>query len=88
MVLRLALLSIVGILLSGCETLKKVDRGLYQVAETVSEKDRVTGQRSLSMANRSAQIKQGNAYVDRIIAQEKSRSAQLMPPLIVRSICD
>ncbi len=73
MVLRLVLLSIVGILLSGCETLKKVDRGLYQVAETVSEKDRVTGQRSLSMANRSAQIKQGNAYVDRIIAQEKKQ---------------
>ncbi|WP_415886551.1 M48 family metallopeptidase [Neptuniibacter sp. QD37_6] len=57
--------------LAGCQTLQKVDRGLYQVAESVSEKDRVTGQRSLSMANRSAQIQQGNAYVEKIIANEK-----------------
>lgn len=56
---------------SGCQTLKKVDQGLYQVAESVSETDRVTGQRSLSMANRSAQIQQGNAYVEKIIANEK-----------------
>jgi len=57
--------------LSGCQTLKKFDQGLYQVAESVSEKDRVTGQRSLSTANRAAQIRQGNAYVEKLIANEK-----------------
>lgn len=59
---------------SGCQTLKKVDQGLYQVAESVSERDRVTGQRSLSMANRAAQIRQGNAYVERILANEKKHN--------------
>ncbi|WP_292951448.1 MULTISPECIES: M48 family metallopeptidase [unclassified Neptuniibacter] len=60
-------------ILSGCQALQKVDQSLYQVAESVSERDRVTGQRSLSMANRSAQIQQGNAYVEKIIAQEKQK---------------
>lgn len=69
--LRFALSVMLIALISGCQTLKKVDRGLYQVAETVSERDRVTGQRSLSMAGRSTQIQQGNAYVERIIANEK-----------------
>ncbi|PIE20378.1 MAG: peptidase M48 [Neptuniibacter caesariensis] len=64
------LLSLVAVV-SGCQALQKVDRGLYQVAESVSERDRVTGRRALSMADRSAQIRQGNAYVERILANEK-----------------
>ncbi|MGH1462566.1 MAG: M48 family metallopeptidase [Neptuniibacter sp.] len=59
--------------LSGCQALQKVDQSLYQVAESVSERDRVTGQRTLSMANRQAQIQKGNAYVEKLIAQEKSK---------------
>lgn len=69
--LRLGLVLTVIAALSGCQTLKKVDKGLYQVAESVSEKDRVTGQRTLSTANRPAQIQQGNAYVEKIIANER-----------------
>lgn len=72
--LRLSVLVGFFLVLSGCQTLQKVDRGLYQVAESVSERDRVTGQRSLSMADRRAQIQQGNAYVEKIIAQEKQKN--------------
>ncbi|MDF2182431.1 M48 family metallopeptidase [Neptuniibacter sp. CAU 1671] len=57
--------------LSGCQTLQRVDQSLYQVAEAVSEEDRVTGRRSLSLADRKAQIEAGNAYVEQVIAQEK-----------------
>lgn len=73
MVVRFFLLSFLLIAVSGCQTLQKVDQGLYQVAESVSERDRVTGQRTLSMANRSAQIRQGNAYVEKLIEQEKQK---------------
>lgn len=66
-----AFLLILG--LAGCQTLQRVDQGLYQVAESVSERDRVTGQRSLSLADRQAQIQQGNAYVDKLLAQEKQK---------------
>ncbi len=68
---NLFLLAAVTVFLSGCQTLKKVDQSLYQVAESVSERDRVTGQRTLSMANRQTQIKQGNAYIEAILAKEK-----------------
>ena len=60
--------------LSGCQALQKVDKGLYQIAESVSEKDRVTGQRSLSMADRRTQIQRGNAYVEQLIAHEKKNN--------------
>ena len=70
---RLALLFIVlsvG-LMSGCQTLQNIDKGLYDVAESITETDRVTGQRTLSAADRSAQIRQGNAAVEQLLAQEK-----------------
>ena len=59
------------LLLSGCQTLQSVDQGLYNIAESVSEKDRVTGQRSLSLASRSQQIQQGNAAVEQLLAAEQ-----------------
>ena len=68
---KIILLSFLALLVSGCQTLKKVDQSLYQVAESVSERDRVTGQRTLSMANRQTQIKQGNAYIEQLLAKEK-----------------
>lgn len=57
--------------LAGCQTLQQVDRSLYQVAEAVSEEDRVTGSRSLSFAGRSEQIAQGNRMVEQLLAQER-----------------
>ncbi|MCP4597403.1 MAG: M48 family metalloprotease [Neptuniibacter sp.] len=70
---RITVVALMMTVLAGCQTLKKVDQGLYQVAESVSERDRVTGQRTLSMANRSAQIKQGNAYIDKLLQQEQQK---------------
>ncbi|MDO3384225.1 hypothetical protein QWI17_00050, partial [Gilvimarinus sp. SDUM040013] len=57
--------------LSGCQTLQSLDKGLYNVAESISETDRVTGQRTLSAADRSAQIRQGNAAVEQMLVKEK-----------------
>ena len=68
---QLLLVALTGALISGCQTLKAVDQGLYNAAEVVSERDRVTGQRSLSLADRSAQIKQGNSYIQKLLADEK-----------------
>lgn len=58
-------------ILSGCQTLQSLDKGLYNVAESISETDRVTGQRTLSAADRGAQIRQGNAAVEQMMAAEK-----------------
>lgn len=63
------LLCTVG-LLSACAALESVDRGLYNAAEAVSERDRVTGQRTLSTASRGEQIARGNALVEQMIAKE------------------
>lgn len=65
------------LLLSGCEALQSVDRGLYNAAEAVSERDRVTGRRTLSMAGRGQQIAQGNAAVEQIIAQQKKAGKKI-----------
>ncbi len=64
-------------LLGGCQTLQQIDKGLYQVADAVSEEDRVTGQRSLSFAGRSEQIAQGNRYVEQILAKEKKEGRKV-----------
>ncbi|MBU2964724.1 M48 family metallopeptidase [Amphritea sp. 2_MG-2023] len=58
-------------LLSGCTALQSIDKGLYNVAESITETDRVTGERTLSAADRSAQIQQGNAAVEQLLAAEK-----------------
>ncbi len=64
-------------LLSGCEALQSVDRGLYSAAETVSERDIVTGQRTLSMASRGQQIAQGNAAVEQIVAEQQKAGKKI-----------
>lgn len=64
-------------LLSGCEALQSVDRGLYSAAEAVTERDLVTGQRTLSTASRGQQIAQGNAAVEQIVAQQKKSGKKI-----------
>lgn len=59
-------------LLHGCEVLKVADQSLYALTETVSQKDAVTGQRTLSLQNRSQQIQKGNEISEQIIAKEKA----------------
>ncbi len=67
-----------GLLLgTGCQTMQQLDQGLYKVAEQVSETDRVSGQRSLSLAARGEQIAQGNRYVEALLAQEKAEGRAL-----------
>lgn len=63
--------------LSGCQTLQQIDKGLYQVADAVSEEDRVTGQRSLSFAGRSEQIARGNQYVEQMLAKEQKEGRKV-----------
>ena len=65
------------LLLSGCETMQSVDRGLYNVAESVSEQDRVTGQRTLSLASRRQQIAQGNEAVEQLLANEQQQGRKV-----------
>jgi len=57
--------------LVGCEAVQQIDRGLYQVADSVSERDRITGKRTLSTASRGQQIAQGNQVIKQLIAAEK-----------------
>ncbi|UTW05449.1 M48 family metallopeptidase [Amphritea atlantica] len=64
-------------LLSGCQTLQNIDKGLYDVAESITETDRVTGQRTLSAADRSAQIRQGNAAVEQLLADENTAGRRI-----------
>lgn len=59
------------ILLQGCQTLQSVDRSIYKATEVISERDRVTGARSISIADRNKQIAQGNALAERYIAEAK-----------------
>lgn len=63
--------------ISGCQTLQSLDKGLYNVAESISETDRVTGQRTLSAADRSAQIRQGNAAVEQMLAKEQQQGRRI-----------
>lgn len=45
-----------SVLLYGCSTMKAFDEELYDFAEAVSDKDVVTGERSLNFTNRQSQI--------------------------------
>jgi len=63
--------------LSGCQVLQSIDKGLYNAAESVSETDRVTGQRTLSMADRNAQISQGNRAVEQMLVKEKQQGRKV-----------
>lgn len=65
------LIAAIAASMTGCQTLKTVDQGLYNAAEVVSERDLVTGKRSLSTADRNAQIQQGNSYIQQMLAEEK-----------------
>ena len=68
--LPVAMIATVASLGSGCQSLQKLDKGLYQVADSVSETDQVTGRRTLSFAGRGEQIAQGNSYVEKLLAEE------------------
>ena len=57
--------------LTSCQTMQSVDRGLYSATNSVSSQDRITGARTLNIADRPKQIAQGNKAVEQILAQYK-----------------
>jgi predicted Zn-dependent protease len=59
--------------LFGCETMQAVDRGLHSATNAVSQRDRITGQQTLSLENRAEQIKKGNGFAEKIIADAKAK---------------
>lgn len=71
----LGLIGLVAAALSGCETLQTVDKGLYQVTEAVTETDRVTGRRALSLKDRARQIEAGNKAALAALAQYPATNA-------------
>ncbi|MEH6578850.1 MAG: M48 family metallopeptidase [Amphritea sp.] len=73
LLMRALMILMAAFTLSGCQALQSIDKGLYNVAESVSETDRVTGQRTLSMADRRAQITQGNQYIEQMLVKEKQQ---------------
>lgn len=63
--------------LSSCETMQAIDRGLYSATEAVTERDQITGQRTLSLRDRSQQIQQGNQWTEQFIAEAKTSGKRL-----------
>jgi predicted Zn-dependent protease len=54
-------------IMTGCST---IDHALYDLSNSVSSVDRVTGERTVNLYNRSAQIKQSDAVVERLIKEK------------------
>ena len=57
------------VLLSGCQTLQTVDKAVYQATESVSDEDRITGERSLNIRSRENQIQLSNSNDEKAIEQ-------------------
>lgn len=49
--------------LTGCETLKSIDKGLYSATDSVTATDRVTGERVMNLAGRKRQIAESKARI-------------------------
>ena len=60
-------IGVLGIFLPGCAALERIDRGLYDAHRSVTEKDLVTGQRTISFHSRADQIAKGDASMKRIM---------------------
>lgn len=82
--LKVLMVLLGSLLISGCQVLQSIDKGLYDVAEAVTETDRVTGQRALSTANRNQQIAQGNQYVDKMLQDERQKGRRVDAALDAR----
>lgn len=63
--------------MAGCSVAKKTDEALYEVTEQVSERDTVTGKRTVSLADRKAQIEQGNAAAKQTLAEMREQGIAL-----------
>jgi hypothetical protein len=54
-----------------------IDKSLYQMSNSVSSIDRVTGQRTFNITRRPAQIAQSNAEIEKFIQQAKNENMPL-----------
>lgn len=62
---------------SACTTLESVDRGLHSASSAVTQRDKITGMRTISLQNRSQQIQKGNAYAEQFLAKAKVSGKKL-----------
>ena len=76
-VTKVVVTALIALALSGCETMQTLDKGLYKVADAVSETDTVTGQRALSFADRAQQIQQGNGYIQQLVNEEQAQGRKI-----------
>lgn len=60
--------SAVSALTSGCSTLEKLDRGLYDVHQSSTQEDLLTGKREFGFAGRAEQISKGNAAMEKAVS--------------------
>lgn len=74
---RRLLLPLVCCALGGCETLVAIDKAMYATTEALTEKDRVTGARSLSLADRAGQIARGNQAAEAMIADARAKGKKV-----------
>ena len=74
---RIGLLAALLVLMTGCETLQTIDKGLYTAAESVTERDRVTGRRTLSLEDRQQQIATGNKRIKQFLAAQKKAGKRI-----------
>jgi len=65
-------LYVAALLFSGCATMQAIDRGMYSAAEAVTERDQVTGRRTLSLEDRASQIQKGNHLAEQFVSEAKA----------------
>ncbi len=57
--------------------MQSVDRGLYSAAESLTQRDKITGERTLSLDNRAEQIEKGNEFAQKFISEAKAAGKKL-----------
>ena len=63
--------------LNGCQSLTEIDKGLYEASDAFTEKDRITGLRTLSFEDRQAQIQTGNEYITDYLNEIKEKNIKI-----------
>jgi hypothetical protein len=63
--------------LSGCETMQAIDRGLYTATEAVTERDKITGDRTISVEDRAEQIRLGNQAAENFVTEAKAAGKRI-----------
>jgi Zn-dependent protease with chaperone function len=67
----------VALLLSACAVLESTDKGLYAASNAVTQRDNITGARTISLQNRQQQIKAGNENAEKAIEQARAAGKRI-----------